>query len=114
MAPAVVAGLDKKPKMKSKDIKQLIEYSKDGVLSKVITKDNRLDITLFCMAMDTEISEHTSTKQGIVYVLEGKGIFNLEGKKIEMLPGIIILMKENAIHSLKAFENTSFLLILVK
>jgi len=43
---------------------------------------------------------------------EGKGIFNLEGTEIRMLPGAAIFMKKNAAHSLKAEENTSFLLLL--
>ncbi len=65
------------------------------------------------MAKDTEISEHTSTKQGFVYTIEGEGIFNLEGKEITMSPGTFIHMKENAIHSLKANEDTSFVLVLI-
>ena len=94
-----------------KDLKQLIEYPRQGILSKEILKNKELDVTLFCMAKGTEISEHTSTKQGLIHVIEGDGIFNLEGSDIEMKPNIMIHMKENAPHSLKANENTSFLLI---
>ena len=54
-----------------------------------------------------------STKPGFVYVLEGKGIFNLEGKGINMAEGVFIPMKENAVHSLKVEENTSFILTLL-
>jgi nitric oxide dioxygenase len=93
-------------------INELIEYPEKGVLSKVVVKNDKLNITLFCMAKGTEISEHTSTKQGFVYVIEGKGIFNLEGKDITMSSGVFIYMKENAVHSLKADENTSFILAL--
>ena len=64
------------------------------------------------MAAGTDIGDHTSTKEGFVYVIEGKGTFVLHGEEIEMLPGVIIFMKENAPHSLKAEENTSFLLSL--
>ena len=94
-------------------INELIEYSKKGILSKSIIGNNKLDVTLFCMAKGTEMSEHTSTKQGFVYVVEGDGIFNLEGKEIKMSPGVFIYMNENAVHSLKANENTSFILTLV-
>lgn len=95
-----------------KKILDLIEYPGAGVLSKVIDKTDKLNVTLFCMAAGTDISEHTSTKQGFVYVVEGKGIFNLEGEDIEMIPGTYIYMKENAVHSLKAEENTTFILSL--
>jgi|SRR3989344_638864 len=96
----------------NKNIKQMIEYPKQGILSKEIAKTSKQDVTLFCMAKGTDMGEHTSTKQGFVYVLEGKGIFNLEGKEIEMKPGVFIFMNKNAKHSLSAQENTSFLLAL--
>ncbi len=97
----------------NEQIKELIEYPKKGILSKSIVGNNKLDVTLFCMAAGTEMSEHTSVKQGFVYVIEGDGVFNLEGKAIKMSPGAFIYMNENAVHSLKANENTSFILALV-
>ena len=64
------------------------------------------------MSSGTDINTHTSTKEGFVYVIEGKGTFNLEGEKIEMKPGVFIPMDSNAKHSLKAEDNTSFILSL--
>ncbi|MDD5031931.1 MAG: cupin domain-containing protein [Patescibacteria group bacterium] len=96
----------------NKKILKLIKYSPGGILSKVIEKNEKMDITLFCLAAKTEISEHTSTKPGFVYVVEGDGVFNLAGKAITMSPGVLIYMKENAVHFLKANKNTSFLLAL--
>lgn len=89
-----------------------IEYPKSGVLSKQLPEFKEIDITLFCMTGGTEISKHTSARHGLVFVLEGKGIFNLEENNIIMEPGTIINMNKNATHSLKAEINTSFLLIL--
>ena len=97
-----------------KKINKLIEYPKKGILSKDIVKNDKLNITLFCMAKGTEMSEHTSTKQGFVYIIEGNGLFNLEGKNITMSSGVFIYMKKNAIHSLKTNENTSFILVLTR
>lgn len=94
------------------NIREMIEYPKEGILSKELVKTKKADITLFCMANGTEMSEHTSTKQAFIYVVDGKGIFNLEGKDIEMKEGVFIFMKENAVHSLKAEKNTAFILSL--
>jgi quercetin dioxygenase-like cupin family protein len=94
------------------NLRELIKYSDGGVLSKVIVKTNKVDITLFCMSKKTDISEHTTAKQGFIYVIEGNGIFNLEGEDIRMLPGVFIKLEKNARHSLKAENNTSFLLSL--
>ncbi len=95
----------------NKNINDLIEYPKEGILSKNLAGESA-NVTLFCMAKGTKISSHTSTKKCFIYVIEGEGIFNLEGKDIKMISGIFIFMKENAIHSLNAKENTSFILCL--
>jgi nitric oxide dioxygenase len=95
-----------------KNLQQLINYSAGGILSKVILKNTTQEITLFCMAKGTEISDHTSTKQGFLYVIEGDGIFTLEGEEIQMSAGVFIFMEENKVHSIEAKENTSFVLVL--
>lgn len=94
-------------------INKLIDYSKKGILSQEIVKNGKLNVTLFCLAKGTEISEHTSTMSGFVYVIEGKGNFNLKGEDILMAGGVFIYMEANSAHSLRADENTSFILALV-
>ena len=93
-----------------KNIIDLIEYPKEGILSKEIVKNDKIDMGLFCMAKGTRMSEHTSTKEGFVQVIEGKGVFRLEGKDIKMIPGQFIFMKKNAVHSLKVENDTTFIL----
>ena len=97
----------------NENLNDIIEYPAKGILSKQISKTQKIDVTLFCMAKGTNISDHTSTRQGFVFVLDGKGTFILKGKKISMIPGRFIFLENNAVHSLKAEQNTSFLLSLV-
>jgi len=97
----------------AKNVKKLITYSDQGILSKEVFKMDKNDLTLFSMAKNTSLSEHTSTKEGFVYVVEGKGIFNLVGEDIIMEEGVVIHLPKNALHSLKVEENTSFLLLLI-
>lgn len=89
-----------------------IEYPQEGILSKVLLKDKNCQYTLFCLAENTEISEHTSTRNGTVNVIAGSGILTLEGEDIPLKPGIFVFMKANAPHALKATENLAFLLTL--
>ncbi|MBC8494732.1 cupin domain-containing protein [archaeon] len=97
-----------------KDIKKLINYSNDSILSKELVREEHLNVTLFCMAKGTKMSEHTSTKEGTIQVIEGKGTFRLEGEDIPMNAGVFIRMDKDASHSLKAEENTTFILSLWK
>jgi len=98
----------------SVELKKLISYSEGGIISKEVFKSEKLELGLYCMAKGTVMSEHTSTREVIVHVLEGKGVFTLGKEEIPMLPGVVIHMKPNAKHSLKAEENTSFVLMMAK
>lgn len=95
------------------NIKNLISHSPGGILSKELVKGKASNVTLFCLAKDTEISEHTARKNAIVFVLEGKGEFVLAGKSIKMEEGVMIKMEKDSVHRLSANTNMSFLLFLV-
>lgn len=89
-----------------------IEYSEDGILSKVLLKDETCQHTLFCLGGGTDISEHTATRNATVHCVEGEGILTLYGKDIELKPGVLVYMPANAPHALKAHQNLAFLLTL--
>ncbi|MFW9262207.1 cupin domain-containing protein [Nostoc sp. CALU 546] len=89
-----------------------IEYPSAGVLSKVLLKDNACQYTLFCLAANTDISEHTSTRNATINVIEGRGLLTLSGEDIALKPGVFIFISANASHALKAEENLTFILTL--
>jgi quercetin dioxygenase-like cupin family protein len=94
------------------NLKDKIRYSADGILSSLLWKDNICQYTLFCLAKGTDISEHTSSKNAIVQVLEGEGMLTLNGEEIRLEPGVFVFMAANAPHGLKAESNLAFLLTL--
>lgn len=94
------------------NLQDKIQYSDNGILSSVIWKDNICQYTLFCLAEGTDISEHTSSRNATVQVLEGQGILTLNGEEIRLEPGVFIFMTANAPHRLKAESNLAFLLTL--
>ncbi|MBF0122810.1 MAG: cupin domain-containing protein [Candidatus Omnitrophica bacterium] len=95
-----------------KNLIAMMEFPTEGVFSKVLAKGEASNHTLMCMARGTDISEHTSTREGVVTILKGKGTFVLNGEKICMEPGVFIYMPKDAPHSLSADEDTGFLLSL--
>lgn len=100
------------PEITIKDLELMMEFPKEGIFSKVLVKTESSNYTLMCLAKDSDISEHTSTREAAVTVLRGEGIFNLAGKKIEMKPGVFIFMPKNAPHSLSASKDLAILLSL--
>jgi quercetin dioxygenase-like cupin family protein len=93
-------------------LKDHIDFSESGVLSKVLWKSELCQYSLFCLAAGTEISEHTSTRNATVQVLEGTGTLTLEGEDIPLAPGVFIFMAANAPHALEASSNLAFMLTL--
>jgi len=93
-------------------LKDKIEYAETGVLSKVLLKVDYCQYTLFCLAAQTDIAEHTSTRNAVVFVIEGQGTLTLEGQDIPLDTGVFVFMPANAPHALKAKTNLAFLLTL--
>ncbi|MDP3981334.1 MAG: cupin domain-containing protein [Chlamydiota bacterium] len=93
-------------------LNKMMEFPKEGIFSKVILKTQNVNITLMCLAKGADIDTHTSTKNGCVHVLKGKGEFMLFDKRIVLEPGVFIRMPENAPHSLNAQEDLAILLTL--
>jgi len=93
-------------------LKDVFEFKNEGIFSKVLSKSETYNYSIMCLAKGSDIDTHTSTKNGGVYVLQGKGIFNLEGKDIVLAPGVFIFMPANAKHSLRADEDLAILLCL--
>lgn len=90
----------------------LIEYPKSGIFSKVLCKNHNSQHSLFCLAAGTEINKHTSTRNAVLTVVEGRGNINLEGKDIALVPGVFIFMPAHVHHAVQARENLAFVLAL--
>ena len=93
-------------------LKDHIEYPTSGILSKVLWHDDRCQCSLFCLAAATEISEHTSTRNATVQILEGTGTLTLKDETIALVPGVFIVMPANAPHAVEANSNLAFMLTL--
>ena len=89
-----------------------IDYPESGILSNVIWKNKLCQYSLFCLAAKTEISEHTSTRNATVQVLEGTGTLTLNGESIPLASGTFIFMAANAPHALESHSNLAFMLTL--
>ena len=96
----------------SRDLNELMQFPKEGVFSTVLAKGDNYNHTLMCLTKGTDIDTHTSTKNGVVQVLKGKGTFKLFEKTINLKPNTFIFMPKDAPHSLKAEEDLAILLCL--
>jgi quercetin dioxygenase-like cupin family protein len=84
-----------------------------SVVSKVIHKDEQLDVTVFGFDAGEGLTEHTAQRPAIVQVLSGRMRFVVEGEGIDASPGTWIHMAADTSHSLSAVEPTMMLLTLL-
>ncbi len=112
MATIEIMGSGAEDKGFTKDLFEIMQFTPEGVFSTVLAKSKTYNYTLMCLAKGTDIDTHTSSKNGVVQVLKGKGTFRLFDRDIEMKPGLFIFMPANAPHSLIADEDLAILLCL--
>lgn len=92
----------------------LAKVPENSVLSQVIFKDDKLDVTLFNFAAGQELTEHTSPHAATIEVLQGEGSMTLGRDAVELKPGSWIYMAPELPHSLKTRTQFVMLLTLVK
>lgn len=94
------------------NLSDLIEYPASGIGKKVLLQDNNCQVNLMCLTAGKIIPEHTSPRNAIVTIIEGRGNLNLEGRDISLIPGVLVFMPCNAPHALRADTNLTFTLTL--
>jgi len=89
-----------------------IDYSKGNTVSRVILKNDKLQITLFAVAEGESFEEHTTSKEAIVHILEGTGDFYIKDKWYVFQMGDYFYMPAGLIHAITAKAKFKFLLYL--
>jgi len=97
-----------------KNLEDMIEFAKDGIVSKTVAKVKGNEISLFCMAAGQQLSTHSASFPAVIHVLQGKGEITLGKEVYEAKPNAWFSMPKNLPHAVKATENLVFLLTLFK
>lgn len=95
-------------------LKEKVEYAEGSVVSKIIIRNEKGNITLFAFDKGEFLSEHTAPFDAIVQVLDGKGEVVIDGVKTEMNVGESIIMPANVRHAVNALEKFKMLLTMIK
>jgi quercetin dioxygenase-like cupin family protein len=93
---------------------ELIEYSKDSIVSKTILDKSAGTITLFAFDEGQRLSEHTAPYDAVVQVLDGKAQVTIGGEDKKVSAGQIIIMPANVPHAVNAEEKFKMLLTMIR
>lgn len=91
----------------------LVNAESGQVVSKTLTQNSAVSITLFAFAKGEEISTHESKGDAMVTVLEGTGKLIIDGNEYIANEGETIIMPANKPHSVHAIEDFKMMLVVV-
>ncbi len=95
-------------------LKEHIQYSPRSIVSKTLKENPAGTITLFAFDSGQGLSEHSAPFDAVVQVIEGEGIFIVEGKEHNLKAGELIIMPANVPHAVKAGRKFKMLLTMLK
>jgi len=95
------------------NIKEL-EYQDKSVVSKVITRNNAGNVTLFAFDEGESLSPHSAPYDALVLILDGRAEIMIGDNYYQLSKDEFIIMPANIIHSVKALEKFKMLLVMLK
>ena len=96
------------------ELKKLIEYSKDSIVSRTIAESKAGTLTVFAFDTGQGLSEHSAPFDAIVQVINGHGEFTIGGNPVKVLAGQIIIMPANVPHAVRSVKKFKMLLTMIK
>lgn len=96
------------------DLARELEIPKDGILSRILLKNEHVNVTIFGFDAGQELSEHTAATPAIVQIMRGEADLTIGGDKQDGGPGTWIYMPARMPHSIVAKTPVVMLLVLVK
>jgi quercetin dioxygenase-like cupin family protein len=91
-----------------------IDYAEGSVVSKIIIRNERGNVTLMAFDQGEFLSEHTAPFDAIVLILDGKGEVIIDGKSFLLAIGESIILPANIRHAVNAPERFKMLLTMIK
>lgn len=96
------------------NLEDMIEFARDGIVSKTVLKKADKEVSLFCMSTGQSLSTHAASYPAIIHVLRGKGEVTLKNRKYEATANAWFYMPAKLPHAVEAIEDLVFLLTLFK
>ena len=94
-------------------LREQISYQEGKVVSKTLTQNQALSITLFSFAKGEEISTHESGGDAFVTCLDGVGKVTIDGEEYILKEGDSIVMPAKHPHAVYGQEQFKMLLVVI-
>jgi len=94
--------------------KEIVEYQKDSIVSKMLINKVLGSVTLFAFDEKQKLSEHTAPFDALVQVLDGEAEISISGKKYLLKQGDFIIIPANKPHAVKSVKKFKMILTMIK
>jgi quercetin dioxygenase-like cupin family protein len=95
-------------------LKESVAYAEGSVVSKIITRDNAGNVTLFAFDAGQNLSEHTAPFDAIIQILDGNAVIYIDRNPYKLSDGEMIIMPANIPHAVEADGRFKMLLTMIK
>jgi quercetin dioxygenase-like cupin family protein len=92
----------------------LVNYQEGSVVSRVVLKREKGNVTIFAFDEGQGLSEHTSPFDALVQSIEGEAEVTVSGKPITLRPGDIVLLPADKPHAVKATTRFKMVLTMIR
>ena len=95
-------------------LRDLVAYQGGSVVSRVILKRDKGNVTVFAFDQGQGLSEHTSPFDALVQAVEGEAEITVAGNAITLKTGEVLLLPANKPHAVKATARFKMLLTMIR
>ena len=96
------------------NLDKLVEYSENGIVSKIVLEKKTGNITLFSFDQGQKLSEHTAPFDAVVQIIEGSAEIIIDKKSNILKSGETIIMPANIPHAVNAVHQFKMLLTMIR
>jgi quercetin dioxygenase-like cupin family protein len=95
-------------------LKDSVNFAEGSIVSKIITKNEGGNVTLFAFDKGQNLSEHTAPFDAMVNIIEGEAIVIIDKKPNHLKEGQFIIMPANVPHAVESVKPFKMMLIMIK
>lgn len=99
---------------KSFNLEESVQYAQAAIVSKIISKKDTGNVTLFAFDKDQFLSEHTAPFDAIVQIVDGTARISIEKEEYSVSKGEMIIMPAHIPHAVFAETPMKMMLIMIK
>lgn len=92
----------------------LVGYQEGAVVSRIVLKREKCNVTLFAFDVGQGLSEHTSPFDALAQIVDGEAEITIAAKPITVRAGEVVLLPAGQPHALKAITRFKMLLTMIR